>query len=257
MLYTITNDFELLDSLPRLMKEDIQPNYQSVRVYRTDTADYIQLEDYLQLEEIDPNALFHIVNENNLDIDRVMFMVDEAHIIDNPHMINTTRHNINPNKVVVKKMNTDNYARVVKEAIEDFEQTGSWDKFDNLLLERKSWMLIAAGKGIHKAAGPAFKDAGKEAAKGIAKLGAVAAGTGALAYGIQQYGKHKADQDARIPINSGKRSELIKKLRLLNGKYEEYESKYDKADYARKNIIQKILYKIKLAIKRLRGQLAA
>ena len=244
----------LIDNLPRLLQEDIEPDFKSVRIYRKDGTDYIQLEDYMYLENI-PGVLHHIVMENDLDVNNLGFVVDETHIIDNPHMVNKIKNVINPNKIVVKKMNTDNYARAIKEAIEEFESTGSWNRFD-VLLERKSWPIIAGAQGIHKALAPKIKEtkkelahtAGKYALGGLALAGAVHAGL--------KYVDKKADEDARIPLHSGKRSELIKKLRVMSGKYREYESKYDKASYAQKNIIQKILYKIKNAIMRLKGQLS-
>jgi len=253
MIYTINDEFETLNQLPRLLQEDIAPNYKAVRVYRKSDIDYIQLEDYLQVQD-NPDALYQIIMENDLELDNIEFVVDETHIIDNPHMINSNKHIINGNKVVVKKMNTDNYARAVKEAIEEYESTGIWNKFD-LLIEADS-IGGAAVEGLKKGTKEGLKTTAKTIGKNVRNAALLAGGVGAVAYGINKFANKMADKDARITIHSGRRSELIKKLRVLNGKYEEYESKYDKADYQRKNILGKILYKIKMAIKRLKGQIA-
>ena len=254
MIWEIPNEFDTLDKLPRLLQEDVSPDYRAVRVYKLHDKDYIQLEDYLRFEN-NNDALYHIVMENNLSLDKIDFVVDETHIIDNPHMIKSAKHIVNPNNLVVKRMNTDNYAKSIKEAIDEFESTNDSTNLD-ILLERKSWIIDAGARGIAKGAKEGFKTTTQVAKKNLRNLGLLAGGLGAASFAANKVVNHIADKDARIPIHSGKRSELIKKLRVLNGKYEEYESKYDKADYQRKNIIGKILYKLKMAIKRLKGQIA-
>lgn len=250
MIWEIPNEFDTLNRLPRLLQEDVLPNYKAVRVYRIHDKDYIQLEDYLRFED-NSDAFFHIVMENDLSLDDIDFVVDETHIIDNPHMIKSAKHIVNPNNLVVKRMNTDNYAKSIKEAIDEFESTGNSKTLD-LLLEENNGLVDAGAKGAKEG----FKTTAQVAGKNLRNLGLLAGGLGAVSFGASKLVNHIADKDARIPIHSGRRSELIKKLRILNGKYEEYESKYDKADYQRKNIIGKILYKIKMAIKRLKGQIA-
>jgi hypothetical protein len=245
----------VLDYLPRLEYQEM--SIEEARLIEgLDGTTYIFLDDYITLVESGRENL--IYTHYHIDPSKLGFIVDEARLINHPHYLKNRKKYVKNTKVSIRPLNTRHHTKLIEEAIAFYEQYHDFTLFDQFVNEDNidfvKDVAFSTAADVLKKKIPQVMEQKKQEAKDdlkkTAKRGAMLAG--ALYLG-KKAADYYADNDARKPKEQ--RSSLIAKLRVLKGKQAEYESKYEKAEYNKKGIIGKIIWKIKAAIKKILSKL--
>lgn len=255
----VINNGTILENIQRLLPTDMDINIDQVRIRRTPNIDLIFYEDF---EKMSSNDLTKVILEYNLDPDRIGVIIDEVKVFNNPHILYKARRVINPNKIYIRPISTARATKRITEAIDDFIESNNWDLFDQYINESehenidkiKDNLVDNLIDNVKSGAQEGWKEAKSDIKKDVKKWGIRAAKVGAGMYlankALNHITYHIARKDALKP--EGQRSKLIATLRVLRGKLPSYEHQLQRTqreDYQKRNILGKIIYKIKEAIK--------
>lgn len=260
MVHEINNG-TILEGIQRLLPIDMNINIHDVRIQRTPNIDLIFYEDF---DKLTSNDLTKIILEYNLNPDKLGVIIDEVKVFNNPHMLYKARRVINPKKIYIRPVSTARATKKITEAIEDFIENNNWDLLDQYINESehanldkvKDNLIDNLVGNVKQGASEGWKEAKQDVKNDIKKWGIRAAKVGAGMYlankALNHITYHIARKDALKP--ESQRSSIIAKLRVLQGKLPTYEHQLQRTrreDYERRNILSKIIYKIKEAIKSL------
>lgn len=254
----------ILDSIQRIPYTESSIDPKQVRVQEAHGLQLVFFKDYQRIMESSSYTFLQMVNSNNLDVDRVGIVLEEVDVINNPHYLTDAKHYVNPKKLYIRPMNTKRGKKLLETAILHLEMYGDPSLFDQFVEkplsllenERIDSLIDGLNRGLKSGVDHQKEELAKSAKSAAKKAAVVAGGIYAINKAASHFTQKYADEDARK--HPFKRSDLIKKLRILRGKLPEYESKYQRAErekWANRGVIGKIIYKIKTAISNIRARL--
>ena len=244
MIHHINKKNNIIEDMKLLKRSDQEVLEEDINfIYSKENDLYLfPYHHYKRLIESTNNNLAKVLLKNDIEIDKIGVIINEEELIDNTQEYIDACNNIG--KVFIRRLNTDNEKNILENITNQYLETGN-----EVILEGITDYMKGVKKGLNDP-DVGIKAQIKSTAIGSGiKLGGAALLTGGLIYGADKLGKRIADNDAReLPEN---RSDLIRILRVMQGKLPEYVSKYDVARYEQKSRLGKIIDKIKEIIRKI------